>query len=324
MWYCILWPKSLFEMVQIWSHLAQKIFSWIPQISSNWKPTGSIRRLSRVKTLPITFLILLFIAVSGMGHAEDEITISARMNQIAPSVRDRVKPWFIRSRLDYPPKKLALVAIKDEKRLKVYSTDDDGDWRFVMQYQIAKLSGKPGPKLRSGDKQVPEGSYKVVSLNPASRFWLSLGLNYPNAFDRKQARNDGRKKLGGDIMLHGYWFSTGCVAMGNTATEDLFVLAKDTGIDSVEVIISPTDFRNASADEKKLPTKPVWVKDLYGDLKEELNALGTDGLSTDSKLIAYNDLAPPPPPKPTTVFGKILRALSEAAETSGTKSDKTD
>ncbi len=272
-----------------------------------------------IKLLVFLVLFAQFLFLVGAAPAA-VITVADRMDQIAPMVRERLRPWFVRQRIKYPPSRVALVAVKDEQRLKVYASDHTGDWRFVMQYKIAKLSGKSGPKLRAGDNQVPEGVYDITALNPQSKFWLSLALNYPNAFDRQQAKRDKRSNLGGDIMIHGWWFSTGCVAVGNTAAEDLFVLVKDTGVDDAKIVITPTDFRSESS-AKQLPSKPEWVTELYKDIKEELNALGSDGLTTESKLIAYSDIAPPPPPEPTTIFGKILRALSEAAITSSTETN---
>lgn len=263
-------------------------------------------------------LFLLLVGPVNMTSA-DTITVAERIEQIGEAVRARVKPHFVRQRIDYPPEKLALVAVKDEERLKVYAPGPGGDWKFVMQYQIAKLSGGPGPKLREGDDQVPEGIYRFTYMNPASKFWLSLALDYPNEFDRRQAKRDKRKNLGGDIMIHGWWFSTGCVAVGNTAAEDMFVLAKDVGLNDMSIIITPTDFRNPGAEDAPLPTKPGWVNDLYAEIEKELNELGSEGLTTETRLIAYADLAPPPPPEPKTLLGKLMRALADAAETSGTK-----
>jgi len=272
---------------------------------------------------------LLRLAIVAMGFAcsrlscAEEVTIASRMEQVGETVRSRIEPLFARQRIPYPPEKLALVAVKDEKRLKIFAIDKTGDWQFVYQYQIAKLSGKLGPKLKSGDKQVPEGLYKVTHLNPASKFWLSLALNYPNSFDRAQARKDKRTSLGGDIMLHGWWFSEGCVAVGNTASEDLFVMAKEIGLDNLSVLITPTDFRKDKL-PAELPSKPQWTKELYADIRDELNKFGSDGITTDSRLIAYADIAPPPPPEPKTLLGKVLRALANAAETSGTEKQEED
>lgn len=267
-----------------------------------------------------------FLVVGALHTAAraEEITVADRMAQISPSVRERIRPYFQRQRMTYPPDRVALVTVKDEERLKVFAADETGGWKFLMQYKIARISGKPGPKLKEGDEQVPEGVYRVTYLNPMSKYWLSLALNYPNEFDKRKARADKRKKLGGDIMLHGWWFSSGCIAVGNTAAEDLFVLAKDVGLAQLKVIITPTDFRSSEADQKKLPQKPGWVKELYSDLEKELNELGSEGITTEAKLIAYADIAPPAAPRPSTVFGKILRALAEAAETSATETHKLD
>lgn len=206
--------------------------------------------------------------------------------------------------------------------LKVYANSAEdgagGDWKFVMQYTLAKLSGGPGPKLRAGDKQVPEGTYNVTFLHPQSKYWLSLGLDYPNAFDLARAREDKRRDLGGDIMIHGWWFSTGCVAVGNTAAEDLFVLAGDVGREQVRVIISPVDFRRADRSSFRAPRKPAWTAELYSDLAQELSALGTDGLTTGARLITYPDVKPPPKPRKGMLL-EFLEALVETAETSGTR-----
>ena len=56
---------------------------------------------------------------------------------------------------------------------------------------VLGASGGLGPKLREGDRQVPEGVYSIVYLNPNSVAHLSLALGYPNAFDRAHA--DGRR-----------------------------------------------------------------------------------------------------------------------------------
>ena len=74
-------------------------------------------------------------------------------------------------------------------------------------------------------------------------------------------------------MIHGGAASVGCLAVGDQAAEDLFVLAADTGISAVTVIISPVDFRknaHVSSPEKDLPT---WTISLYQTLRSKLNEL---------------------------------------------------
>jgi len=119
---------------------------------------------------------------------------------------------------------------------------------------------------------VPEGIYRVKWLNPNSRFHLSMRLDYPNEFDRARATKDGRGNLGGDIMIHGGEMSCGCLAVGDEASEDLFVLAADVGVQNIKVILSPVDFR-----VRDLPPNmcrlPRWTKGLYKQVKGELACL---------------------------------------------------
>ena len=65
-------------------------------------------------------------------------------------------------------------------------------WKLIHRYSVLAASGVAGPKLRQGDKQVPEGVYGISFLNPSSRYDVSLRVNYPNAFDRQMAAKDGR------------------------------------------------------------------------------------------------------------------------------------
>ncbi len=65
----------------------------------------------------------------------------------------------------------------------------------------------------------------------------------------------------------------GCLATGDEAAEDLFVLAAEAGIENVSIILSPIDFRTQDLPEK-MPALPAWSGDLYDAIKEELQKLG--------------------------------------------------
>jgi hypothetical protein len=196
-------------------------------------------------------------------------TVEERVAAYRADVEARLRPHFAAAKLPYPPQGLAYVAFKDARRLEVYGrAAPDQPWAFVIAYPVLGASGGLGPKLREGDKQVPEGVYAVESLNPNSKFHLSLRLSYPNGFDREMATADGRDALGGDIMIHGSDASIGCLAMGDEAAEDLFVLAALVGASGVEVIISPTDLRAPSA---RAPADgPPWAPTLYSALLSAL------------------------------------------------------
>ena len=199
-------------------------------------------------------------------------TISDRIGEYGPAVTDRLSPRFCKAGIDYPPKAVTLLAIKSEKRLELYANCADGSPIKVCSYPILAASGQLGPKLREGDRQVPEGIYEVELLNPNSLYHLSIRLNYPNKFDRLMAMADNRTKLGGDIMIHGSNMSIGCLAMGDEAAEDLFVLTELVGLSNVRVIITPVDMRHEEM-PKPDPESPKWLPELYDQIKESMKDL---------------------------------------------------
>src|SRR5690606_13127909 len=107
-------------------------------------------------------------------------------------------------------------------------------------------------------RQVPEGFYKVSGLHPNSIAHLALKLDYPNEEDKRRARSDKRTDLGGEIEIHGSYWSTGCLAMGDEAIEEIFILAYDCGCENVAVILAPCDLtrRNPDIDMKQ---QPEWL-----------------------------------------------------------------
>lgn len=166
-----------------------------------------------------------------------------------------------KAQLPYPPARVMLLGLKAERRLEVFAASADGPWKFLAEIPILAASGGPGPKLREGDRQVPEGLYEISSLNPNSRFHVSLRVAYPGAEDVAQAKAEGRTNLGGDIMIHGGAASIGCLAMGDPVAEDLFTLAART---KARVAILPFDFRTGAADP---PGTAAWMADRYRRLR---------------------------------------------------------
>jgi murein L,D-transpeptidase YafK len=144
--------------------------------------------------------------------------------------------------------------------------------RCVLTYPIFGASGVSGPKLKEGDKQVPEGFYKITRFRPVVVAHLGLELNYPNEDDRKNAKMEKRHNLGGDILIHGSYWSTGCFAIGNEAIEDLFVLAYDTKIQNIKVVIAPCNL-NAKKPNVDFKKQPPWVAKLYARLSPRLKTL---------------------------------------------------
>ena len=197
-------------------------------------------------------------------------TVEQRLAEYGPAARNRLRPHFQRAGLPYPPTHLALIGIKDRKVLEVWARDGDRPYMFVRTYPVLAASGHLGPKLREGDRQVPEGLYGIESLHPNSRFHLALRVDYPNEFDRRKGLEDGRTNLGGDIMIHGSNCSVGCLAMGDPAAEDLFVLVADTGIENARIILTPVDFRTSQM-PADVGNPPPWADALYSSIRQCLS-----------------------------------------------------
>ena len=225
----------------------------------------------------LTVLILVLAVGAAAAHRAMKtnnntvITVESRVAQYGATADARWKPFFAATRVAYPPQRLVFACLKDDAVLEVYAAASvNGELRFVRSLPVLAASGGPGPKLREGDGQVPEGVYAIELLNPTSRYHLSLRVGYPNDFDRRMAQRDGRTQLGGDIMIHGSNVSIGCLAMGDEAAEDLFVLAARTGLKKISVVIAPTDFRaHPQAAAPKQP-EPAWLPDLYAEIERAL------------------------------------------------------
>ena len=241
--------------------------------------------------------VAVLVAVTAASYAL--ITYVRRQRTVADAVaiygvasRARLQPFFTRAHVAYPPRRLALLVFKRERRLVVWARDDKSGWRFIRDYAVLAASGRSGPKLRQGDYQVPEGLYRIALLNPASSYHLSMLVDYPNAFDRAQAARDRRTNLGGDIFIHGKNVSIGCVAIGDPGIEELFTLAADTGIARMKVILAPNDLRIAAPPVE--PATPLWILRLWQSIAAALHefpielesnsAVGVEGMRKEKLL----------------------------------------
>jgi hypothetical protein len=199
-------------------------------------------------------------------------TVPERIAGFGGAVHKRLALRFGEIGAAYPPKKVVLVGLKQERALEVWVSDGGAEFQYLKTYPILGTSGTLGPKLAEGDEQIPEGLYRIESLNPNSLYHLALRVNYPNSFDKAKGAQDGRANLGCDIMIHGKNVSIGCLAMGDEAAEDLFVLGAETGIENIAVILSPVDFRVRGL-PSNMPATPAWTSELYADIQTELMKL---------------------------------------------------
>jgi murein L,D-transpeptidase YafK len=145
------------------------------------------------------------------------------------------------ARADYAPsdhtawKADRVVVVKSQRRLDLVR-----DGRVMRSYPIS-LGGQPvGPKQEEGDLRTPEGDYVLDWRNPASDFYMSIHISYPNPSDMRRARIAGRNP-GSMIMIHGLpndspptrtdyldedW-TDGCIAVSNQAMIDIWLSVED-------------------------------------------------------------------------------------------------
>lgn len=107
--------------------------------------------------------------------------------------------------------------------------------KVLRSYTIDLGFAPVGNKFVEGDGRTPEGRYTINRRNPNSAFHLSLGISYPNATDRAEARALG-KSPGGDIFIHGEsnpfkkgrndW-TWGCIAVTNREMEEIYAMIKN-------------------------------------------------------------------------------------------------
>ena len=214
-------------------------------------------------------LVLVMSCSFVTGCVRASATVEERIAQYGAQMQERLAPLMAACSLSYPLEKMTLIGLKDEKILELHLAGEDGVYHLIKRYPILAASGKSGPKLREGDRQVPEGFYAIELLNPNSKHHLSLRVNYPNKEDRQHAKEEGRGNLGGDIMIHGKAASIGCIAIGDPAIEEVFFLAHTVGLKNIQVVISPIDFRARSMGDVQTE-KPKWLKPRYERIQAAL------------------------------------------------------
>lgn len=197
-----------------------------------------------------------------------EKSLTDTIDKLDISEEGRIKPYFNKAGLSFLPERITFVALKKEKKLEVWG-EKNGEWYFVREYPILAASGKSGPKLKEGDKQVPEGIYDITLMNPNSNYYLAMLIGYPNYFDKQKAKLEERTNLGGDICIHGKNVSTGCLAVGDEAIEELFYVVAKVGMKNVKVVIAPYDFRKSEVNYDS-EVKTLWIKELYDNINSEL------------------------------------------------------
>lgn len=222
----------------------------------------AVLAIATVAVLSLGELVPSQLRARGIGSR----TVREVLGELGPGVEAELGARSAELGVSWPPARTTWIALKEERRLEAWVAGDRGPFRLLARYPILAASGTRGPKRREGDRQVPEGFYRLTRLNPNSQFHLSVRVDYPNREDIQHRRVE-RASMGGDIFVHGSHYSVGCIAVGDDAIEELFVLAARVPPGARRILIAPVDFR-IRPDEASDPD--AWIGDLYRRLRAAL------------------------------------------------------
>jgi murein L,D-transpeptidase YafK len=145
-----------------------------------------------------------------------------------------VKKYFKAKSLNYSGFHLFIRAFKKEENFEVWIKEKGKEEFTLLQtYPFCASSGTLGPKRKEGDLQIPEGIYHLNHFNPLSNFYLSLGVNYPNASDKILS---DKKHPGGNIYIHGNCVTIGCIPLADEKIKEVYVLAVEARANGQEKI----------------------------------------------------------------------------------------
>ena len=157
--------------------------------------------------------------------------------------QDTLQKQFEAKKMEWPAKYMYVRSFKYDSQLEVWVKNNLKDkFQLFKTYKVCALAGTLGPKRMEGDYQVPEGFYYINEFNPKSNYYLSLGLNYPNASDK--ILSDATRP-GSAIYIHGSCVTVGCIPITDQQIDELYVLAafsKSQGQDFIPVHIFPIRF----------------------------------------------------------------------------------
>jgi murein L,D-transpeptidase YafK len=156
---------------------------------------------------------------------------------------DTLQKQFEAKKLQWPAKYMYIRSFKYDSQLEVWVKNEQKEqFQLFKTYKVCALAGTLGPKRMEGDYQVPEGFYYINEFNPKSNYYLSLGINYPNASDRVLSDS---LRPGSAIYIHGSCVTVGCIPITDQQIDELYILAahaKDQGQDFIPVHIFPIRF----------------------------------------------------------------------------------
>ena len=131
---------------------------------------------------------------------------------------------------------ISIVVDKSDYELSVY---DDKGW--YATYPVVFGNNSLEDKKMEGDKNTPEGSFRIIAKRVHEKWCRFMALDYPTAEDREKFNQRKQRgeipanaRIGGSIGIHGTWphedfvidkyknWTLGCVSMKNSDVMEIY------------------------------------------------------------------------------------------------------
>lgn len=138
--------------------------------------------------------------------------------------------------LNGPAGVISIIIDKSEYELSVY---DDKGW--YATYPVVFGNNSLDDKKVAGDKNTPEGSFRITSKRVHDKWYRFLGIDYPtqeswDKFRKRKERGEipSSASIGGGIGIHGTWphedfvidkyknWTLGCISMKRDDVEEIY------------------------------------------------------------------------------------------------------
>lgn len=230
---------------------------------------------SNIIYIILLILLIIYVVFMALNKTEKDMTSGRVKGKDLVDVDFDKRLLRLKAKVGNP---VFIRIFKKESMLEVWIKPAN-EYILFKQYPICAYSGNLGPKIKTGDKQSPEGFYKVTKnlLNPHSKYHLAFNLGYPNAYDKAHNRT------GSYLMVHGECSSVGCYAMTNAKIEEIYKLveqALNKGQKYVQVHAFP--FYMTAQNMAKYSSNE-WY-DFWSELKEGYDYFETEKLPPQIKV----------------------------------------
>ncbi|MEK7225272.1 MAG: L,D-transpeptidase [Bacteroidota bacterium] len=141
-----------------------------------------------------------------------------------------------RSGIEGPIGTVSIIIDKTDYELSVY---DDKGW--YATYPVVFGNNGLDDKKMQGDKNTPEGTFRITAKRVHEKWGRVLSIDYPNAesrekFNQRKQRGEipANASIGGGIGIHGTWpnddllvdryknWTLGCISMKNDDVKEIY------------------------------------------------------------------------------------------------------